>query len=122
MVYPRKSNDSSGGRQSRVWVSFTVSFSFDFIPCIAAIASSAVPRQQITKSSASLTIHASRRRSWPPVFHPYTKRRMSMFDNKGEVTPPTILQTAPIGALSKRERADLVHHAHLLGIDLHPLD
>ena len=52
MVYPRKSNDSSGRRQSRVLVSFTVSFSFDIIPCITAIASSAVPRQQITKSSA----------------------------------------------------------------------
>src|SRR5512143_412363 len=52
MVYPRKSNDSSGRRQSRVFASLTVSFSFDIIPCITAIASSAVPRQQITSRVA----------------------------------------------------------------------
>src|SRR3954463_11892370 len=45
-----------------------------------------------------------------------------MLDRSGDITPPTILQTAPLGAFSKRERADLVHHAHLLGIDFHPLD
>src|SRR3954462_2116870 len=52
MVDPRKSNDPSGRRQSRVLASFTVSFSFDIIPCITAIASSAVPRQQITSRVA----------------------------------------------------------------------
>jgi hypothetical protein len=36
----------------RVFVSFTVSFSLDIIPRITIMASSAVPLQQMTKSSA----------------------------------------------------------------------
>jgi hypothetical protein len=36
----------------RVFVSFTVSFSLDIIPRITITASSAVPLQQMTKSSA----------------------------------------------------------------------
>ena len=41
-----------GTRHSRVFFSFTVSLSRDIIFRISVIASSAVPRQQITKSSA----------------------------------------------------------------------
>jgi hypothetical protein len=52
MVYPRKSNDSSGRRQIRVLASFTVSLSRVIMLRIAAIAGTAEVRQQITKSSA----------------------------------------------------------------------
>jgi hypothetical protein len=45
-------NVSSGTRQSRVFVSFTDKRSFDIINRMTVMASSAVPRQQITKSSA----------------------------------------------------------------------
>jgi hypothetical protein len=37
---------------NRVFVSFTVSINLDIIPRIRVMASSAVPRQQMTKSSA----------------------------------------------------------------------
>src|SRR5436309_10488440 len=33
----------------------------------------------------------------------------------------TILKKAPLGALNERARADLVDHAHLRLVDLHPL-
>src|SRR5262249_17666500 len=39
----------------------------------------------------------------------------------GIATPQAILQTAPLGAFNKRVRRPLVDHAHLFGIDLHPL-
>jgi hypothetical protein len=45
-------NFSSGSLQTRVFVSFTVSFSFVMMFRMMASASSARPRQQITKSSA----------------------------------------------------------------------
>jgi hypothetical protein len=43
---------SSGSLQTRVLVSFTVNFSFVMLSRIMASASSARPRQQITKPSA----------------------------------------------------------------------
>ena len=48
----RNSNDSFGTSQARVLASFTVSFSRDIISRIAASASRALPRQQMTRSSA----------------------------------------------------------------------
>src|ERR1017187_8512478 len=51
-VYPRKSNFSSGSRQTRVLLSFTVNFSRDIMFRIKSSASSAPARQQITRSSA----------------------------------------------------------------------
>jgi hypothetical protein len=44
-----KSNFSSGSRQTRVLLSFTVNFSFDIMFRIRTSASSALPRQQITR-------------------------------------------------------------------------
>ena len=88
---PRKSNVSSGRRQKRVCCSFTVNFSLDIIVRITFMASSAVPRQQMTKSSAELMIRASRRFSCPPVFHPFTKRRMYTLANNGEIGAPWAL-------------------------------
>ncbi len=58
---PRKSNGSSGPRPSRVVASFTVSFSRAIRPRMAVSAPAALPRQRITKSSASLTRCASGR-------------------------------------------------------------
>ena len=52
MVYPRKSNDSTGTQQTCVLVSFTVNFSRSIIVRMACSADLAVLRQQITKSSA----------------------------------------------------------------------
>src|SRR5262249_20665854 len=49
---PRKSNEESGTRQRRVFSSFTVSFSRAIISRIALMASSAVPRHRIVRSSA----------------------------------------------------------------------
>jgi len=51
-VYPKKSNGSSHARQRRVFASFTVNFSLSIMARIAFMALAAVPRQQITKSSA----------------------------------------------------------------------
>jgi hypothetical protein len=46
-----------------------------------------------------------------------------MFANKGESTPPTILQTAPaIGGSCKRERSHLVDYSDGFGADLDPFD
>ncbi len=56
--------------------SITVSFSLVMMSRIRARASSARLRQQITRSSAWLTMHACRRFSCPSFFHPSTKRRM----------------------------------------------
>ena len=39
----------------------------------------------------------------------------------GVITPPTILQNAPIGALNKRGRTHPVHHPDFLLFDLYPL-
>ena len=50
--YPRKSNSFSGSLQTRVFFSFTVNFSFVIMFRIVSKASSALPRQQITRSSA----------------------------------------------------------------------
>src|SRR5262245_42204222 len=52
MVYPRKSNFSSGNRHKRVFVSFTVNFSLAIMARIAVMAGAAVPRQQITSRVA----------------------------------------------------------------------
>src|SRR5262249_62115179 len=66
MVYPKKSNVSSGNRHRRVFFSFTVSFSLDIMLRISAIACSAVPRQQITSRVArgNCTPGPSRNRTW----------------------------------------------------------
>src|SRR5271166_5522900 len=63
-------------------------------------------------------IRASRRFSCPPVFHPFTKRRVYTFANNGEITPPTMLQTTLLGASFKRGRTDPIHDADLLFVDL----
>src|SRR5512135_894202 len=41
-----------------------------------------------------------------------------MFDNRGEITPPTILQMTLLGASLKRGRTDPIHDADLLLVDL----
>src|SRR3954469_17617457 len=46
---------------------------------------------------------------------------MKRFANKGETTPPTMLRTILLGAPFKRGRADPIHDADLLLIDLDPL-
>ncbi len=38
------------------------------------------------------------------------------------ITPPTIVQNAPLGAAIKRVDVHPIHHLHLILIDLHPLD
>src|SRR5512135_146051 len=44
-----------------------------------------------------------------------------MFDNKGELTPPTMLRTTLLGAPFKRGRTDPIHDPDLLLVDLHLL-
>src|SRR5947209_11601648 len=45
----------------------------------------------------------------------------AMFSRSGEITPQTILQTAPFGAFNKRVGRHLVNHAHFIRVDLDPL-
>src|SRR3954471_16638130 len=41
-----------------------------------------------------------------------------MFDNRGEITPPTMLRTTLLGAPFKRGGTDPIHDANLLLVDL----
>src|SRR3954471_24325921 len=44
-----------------------------------------------------------------------------MFDNRGEITPPTMLRTSLLGAPFKRGGTDPIYDADLLLVDLDPL-
>ena len=69
--------------------SLTVSLSLTIIVRMASMACLPVPRQQMTKSSAKLTIRAWSRCSRPNVFHPSRKRRMYRLLSSGEIAPAT---------------------------------
>ena len=51
--------------------------------------------------------------------HPKVTRPQQGTPQGGVLTPPTILQAAPLGASVKRERIDPVYHADLRFVYLH---
>ncbi len=88
IVYPRKSKVPSGMRHMWVFSSFTVKSNRIIMDRMASIAKPAVPLQQMTKSSAKLTMCAFSMASCPNCFQPNTKRRIERFDHNGEIGEP----------------------------------